>query len=75
MLAYILISFDPGKEREAYEVISKMPHVKQINIIYGEWDIIVLAESTSSGELDEFVVDQIRMVPGVKLTSTMIVAK
>jgi len=75
MFAYILISFDPGKERTGFETISKMEEVKRINIIYGEWDIIILIETEGPGALENFIIDKIRVIDGVKLTSTMIVAR
>jgi len=75
MLAYILASFNAGTERDAYDDISTLDSVKDINLLFGEWDVIAKVEVDGPGELEKFIVDRVRSIPGVKLTSTMIVAK
>ncbi len=75
MLAYILASFNPGTERDAYDDIYGLPEVKDTNLLFGEWDIIAKVEIDGPGELEKFILDRIRTIPGIKLTSTMIVAK
>lgn len=75
MFAYLLASFNPGTERDAYDDISVLPKVKDINLLFGEWDVIAKIEIDGPGELERFLIDKIRVIPGIKLTSTMIVAK
>ena len=75
MYAYLLASFNPGTERDAFEDISQMEEIKEINLLFGEWDIIAKVEVENPGELELVVMDKIRKIPGIKLTSTMIVAK
>jgi DNA-binding Lrp family transcriptional regulator len=55
--------------------LKALPEVKDVNILFGEWDIIAKLELEAPQALGTFVMDKIRTLPGVKLTSTMIVAK
>jgi len=75
MLAYILMSFRPGTERESLDTISAMEEVKDCHMLFGEWDIIAKVDFSDAQTLERFIVDKIRTLPGAKLTSTMIVAK
>lgn len=75
MLAYVLISFRPGSEREAFDMISTMEEVKDCHLVFGEWDIIAKIDIADTQDLERFIVDKIRTLPGAKLSSTMIVAK
>jgi len=75
MLAYILASFSPGTERDAFDKLSEINGVKDINVIFGEWDIIMKVDLESPQALEKFVIDDVRSLEGNKLTSTMIVAK
>jgi DNA-binding Lrp family transcriptional regulator len=75
MLAYVLASFNPGTERDANDAISKLKQVKETHILFGEWDIIIKVEVSGPEELEKFIIDEIRSLPGNRLTSTMIVAK
>ena len=75
MLAYVQISLNKRNEQGVYETIVDMPEVKEAHILFGEWDIIALLEMDSPEHLGSFVMEQIRSLSGVNLTSTMIVAK
>ena len=75
MLAYLLITVGSGREQEIAETLKKYEEIKQVHILFGEWDIISLAEIKNPEHLGTFVMEKIRILPGVKLTSTMIVAQ
>lgn len=75
MYAYILIGFKPGAERKAFDELSSLDKVVDINLIFGEWDIIMKVEIESPGDLEKFIIEQVRGLSGVNLTSTMIVAR
>ena len=46
--------------------------IKSADIVFGEWDIVSLIEVKTTEDLGKFVMDKIRDIPEVKLTSTMI---
>ena len=75
VLAYILVRVDAGKEREVRDAVKGMEEVKDAHIIYGEWDLIIKVEVPNVEAITAFVVDKLRKIEAVKLTSTMIVAE
>jgi len=75
MLAYVQIALDDAKETDIYNSLKSLPEIKETHILFGEWDIMVKLELQAPEALGTFVMDQIRSLPGVKLTSTMIIAK
>lgn len=75
MQAYVQIGLDDAKESDTYEALKALPEVKELHILFGEWDIIAKLELPAPEALGTFVMDKVRTLPGVKLTSTMIIAK
>jgi DNA-binding Lrp family transcriptional regulator len=75
MLAYVLITLEDTKEGKVLEQITKRPEVQEAHILFGEWDIIVKVEVENAEGLAGFVMEHIRPIKGVKLTSTLISAK
>lgn len=75
MHAYVQIALDEAKETDIYEALKVLPEVREVHILFGEWDIIAKLELDAPEALGTFVMDNIRSLPGVKLTSTMIIAK
>ena len=73
--AYVLLKVNPGDERNIVKLLSECPEVKDVNELYGEWDIIIKVTVKGIEELDPLLSDNIRVIKGVQLTSTMIVAK
>ena len=75
MLAYVLISLKGCDEHEVLNNVRQLPEVKEANVLFGEWDIIAKVETESPDALATFMMDKIRKMPEVKLSSTLIVAK
>ena len=75
MLAYVQVSLNKRNEQDVYDSLTAMSEVKEAHILFGEWDLIALLEMRSPEHLGSFVMEHIRSLSGVKLTSTMIVAK
>ncbi|MBR9680495.1 MAG: Lrp/AsnC family transcriptional regulator [Candidatus Altiarchaeota archaeon] len=75
VLAYVMVRVDAGKERDVKQIVEKMDEVKESHIIYGEWDIITKIDVANVEKITEFVVEKLRKIEEVRLTSTMIVAK
>ncbi len=75
MQAYIQISLDGAREKEVFAALKKLPEVKELHILFGEWDMLCKVEVENTDALGTFVINNIRSLPGVRLTSTMIVAK
>jgi anthranilate phosphoribosyltransferase len=74
MLAYLLISVTEN-EQKVVDKILELQEIKEAHILFGEWDVIAKVSIDSPEGLSAFVMDKIRPLKEVKLTSTMIVAK
>jgi len=75
MQAYILINTEKSMEQEIYDNILGLEEISSANIIFGEWDILAKLNIENPEALGTFVLDKIRSIKGVTLTSTLIVAK
>ena len=75
MFAYLLISLDATREDDIYDKLKKMAEIKDLHILFGEWDLIAKVQLENSEALGTFVISKVRNIPGVKLTSTLIVAR
>jgi DNA-binding Lrp family transcriptional regulator len=71
--AFVLIRSDSGSERELLESLEDYDEVAEIDMIYGEWDIIAkIAMEGDVTALNDFILSKIRPLTGVKQTSTLI---
>jgi len=75
MLAYILIQTQSAQEQNLVQHLTDNMNVVEINVVFGEWDVIVLVEMKNPQEIGQFVIDNIRSKDDVVLTSTLIVAQ
>jgi DNA-binding Lrp family transcriptional regulator len=73
--AYVLLKVTPGYERDIVKELKDIPEIKDIDELYGEWDIITKASVERIEELDALLSEKMRKIEGVTLTSTMIVAQ
>ena len=69
---YILIKLVPGFEAEALSQIRAIPGVSDVNLVFGRWDSIAIAEAKSLYELSRLVLGQIRGIQGVQDTETLV---
>lgn len=75
MQAYILVSVEKGREQAIYEELVSMVEVTGAHLLFGEWDVICKVSMLHSEELTTLILDKIRPLKGVSMTSTLIVAK
>ena len=75
MKAYILVSCGKGKETDIFEKLQSYDEVIGSHMVFGEWDIMLKVHVSEPEELGTFVVDKIRPLTGVTLTSTLIIAR
>ena len=74
MLAYLLIRVLED-EQGVMEELKSMEAVKEVHVLFGEWDLLVKLKMPDPEMVGTFVMENIRSIKAVKLTSTMIVAK
>ncbi|MFP4118694.1 MAG: Lrp/AsnC family transcriptional regulator [Candidatus Woesearchaeota archaeon] len=75
MQAYILINAERGKEQEIYDSIVALEEISGAHLVFGEWDLIAKVRIESSEALGTFILDKVKPLDGVTLTSTLIVAR
>ena len=72
VVAYLFITVKRGGEHTVFETLSKMDGVKDVALLYGEYDIIAKVEKPTMEDLQKFLVKDVRKIDGVDKTSTMI---
>ncbi|MBD3209175.1 Lrp/AsnC ligand binding domain-containing protein [Candidatus Woesearchaeota archaeon] len=75
MHAYVLIGLQDCDEQQVLEELNGYEEVEEAHILFGEWDLIAKLDIESPEAAGTFVMEHIRKLPDVKLTSTLIVAR
>jgi DNA-binding Lrp family transcriptional regulator len=71
VIAYLLINSKPSGETKIAEELVKKKEVKDINIVYGSYDVIVKIEVKDMNALQAFILN-LRKNESVENTSTLI---
>jgi Lrp/AsnC family leucine-responsive transcriptional regulator len=77
--AFILTSFSyrngetPLSQRVIAEQIAKFPEVQEVQIIAGDWDILIKVKEKDVDTIGDFVIDKLRTVKGIEKTLTCMV--
>lgn len=71
VIAYMLLVTDTGKEYDIIKEVKKINGISECRTVYGEFDIFVRVEVGDLISLDE-IVTQIRRIPGVIQTTTLV---
>ena len=71
-LAWILISCEPGRERDVYLQLLDMPVVSEVSVVYGELDLVARIDFESEKEMSRTLIEDMRHVEGVRKTETLI---
>jgi len=69
---YLLIKLVPGLESSALSQIRATTGVSEVNLVFGQWDAIAIAEAKSLFELAKIVVGEVRGIQGVQDTTTLL---
>jgi hypothetical protein len=69
---YLLIKLVPGLESSALSQIRAIPGITDVNLVFGQWDAIAIAEARSLFGLAKIIVGEIRGVQGVQDTTTLV---
>lgn len=75
VLAYVLARIEAGKDIETLDEIKKLRGIKRAVATYGMYDLLIEVELENIEELDEFVFSELRKVPYVKETVTVITSR
>ncbi|MFO7872790.1 MAG: Lrp/AsnC ligand binding domain-containing protein [Candidatus Undinarchaeales archaeon] len=70
--AFILITTKAGKEKEVREKLEKLSVIQDVQVVYGDFDIIAKLKAKNMDELNSFIFDKIRTIPEISVTSTLV---
>ena len=73
--AYVLVKVEAGHDDEVLKEFKKIAGVRQATPTYGVYDLHVEVSFDKMEELDKFIFEQIRRIPGIKETATLIAFK
>ena len=73
VLAYVLINIKSGQEKEVLDNLRTVGQVRDANLVYGEYDLIVKVELDEVSNLSDFIIEKVRALP-IEKTTTLIVA-
>jgi|TARA_B100001094_G_scaffold225244_1_gene219449 DNA-binding Lrp family transcriptional regulator len=74
-VGFVLITTSPGKEIEVREAVSKFETVVGQWVVFGMHDLFVKIEAEDEAELTRCIIQDIRNVPGISETRTLIGAE
>ena len=69
--AYILLSCEIGEEHDLASQLRAIDEIKGVLITFGEYDIVVEAETTDSDKMDELITSKIRKLDKIRSTITL----
>jgi len=69
---YLLIKLVPGLESSALSQIRVIPGIVDVNLVFGQWDAIAIAEAKTLFELARIIIGEVRSIQGVQDTTTLV---
>ncbi|MBM5805792.1 MAG: Lrp/AsnC family transcriptional regulator [Candidatus Verstraetearchaeota archaeon] len=71
VIALMLLATETGKEYNIVKEVKKLHGVSECRVVYGEYDVFIRMEAADIPLLDE-IVTQVRRIPGVVRTTTLV---
>lgn len=71
--AYVLLRVKPGMDRVVFQKVRKLKQVKDLETVYGEYDLLTKIQVETMDDLDAFIFDTVRTINGVERTTTLII--
>ena len=69
--AYLLVSCEIGTEQELASKLEEIDEVKHVMITYGDYDIVVEAETDVAAKMDDVITSKIRKLEKIRSTITL----
>lgn len=70
--AFVLINSELGIEEELAKKLSAIQNITQVNLVYGNYDMIAKVEANTLKKVKDIITSKIRHLAEVKSTLTMI---
>jgi DNA-binding Lrp family transcriptional regulator len=75
IFVYILGKVEAGTEAGVLDKLKNVNQVRKASLTYGVYDLCVEAQFKNMEELDEFLIDVVRKIQGIKDTVTLITSR
>jgi DNA-binding Lrp family transcriptional regulator len=72
MKTFVLCKLGPGKEQKALQAIRAIEGVVDVYMVFGSWDVVLVAEADTIDKLCGLIVSRVRGVDGVVGTETLV---
>lgn len=72
MKAFVLCKLVAGKEQKTVQDIRAIEGVEDVFMVFGGWDAILSAEADTVDKLSGLIISQVRALPGVAGTETLV---
>jgi len=69
--AYILIVCEIGTEHDLYSKLRDIAEIKNVMITYGDYDIVIQAETDDVTKMDDLITTKIRKLEKIRTTITL----
>jgi len=73
--AYVLIISETGSEQHVIEKLLMIDEIREVNRVWGAYDVVVKVVGPTSDAVREIITGKIRMIEGIKTTSSLIVSR
>ena len=74
-MAYVLIVSETGSEQLVIEKLLIIDEIKEVNQVWGAYDVVVKVVGTTMDAVREIIKEKIRMIEGIKTTVSLIVSR
>ena len=74
-IGFVLITTQPGSESVVRKALDDIEYVTDRWMLFGEYDLIARVQADDEFALTRCIVEEIRQLPGVKDTKTLIGAE
>ncbi|MBU2529617.1 MAG: Lrp/AsnC ligand binding domain-containing protein [Elusimicrobia bacterium] len=68
----LLVKLTSGKEKQALSRLRTLKSVVHMSAVFGRWDLVLDMEAEDLPKLSNIIVQEIRPIPGVLSTETLI---
>ena len=70
--AFVLVKTEPSHERDVYLALTSHEAVKEVQALYGEFDLLAHVSSDSAKNLTALLMKEFRVIQGIRDTQTLI---
>lgn len=68
----VLVKLMPGKEKQVLNKLRTIKSIVHMSAVFGRWDLVLDMETDDLPRLSNIVVNEIRSIPGVLSTETLV---